>query len=1333
VLKEYYDRYQSTQLDIERQAGEQRQRLESEAEERRRKLAEQEAGIIADIEKQQSEAEAKVRVSISEMEVSRQSAAQKLRTAERQEQRKRAGISLYTPTDLRTTEQLLGLEDIGKSTLGKARIVREDILSQVGKSKTEVAKQKAESLLDIDKALQNALGQLDTEKRQAIESARQQYESQSAEFESSNIRLGDGTWVDRKEWNESFNKLDTELADKYKDIGLTKGINAMNKALEDDKAEFVNTHVEIQPNQWVDRNDWDKLTVDQQTEFRTTGKYTITNTPATGDEALKKLIDSGDAPIGSTLLEYNKETGTVRFQPPSINIPITDTSGITEGLPEEQVTTIEVVELDTPSGKVQMPKDDWDKMPDTKKLETSLGRIPTLAEYQYYQIDKQLIQSQVMNQSDVDAYFRSQPFSTVLGEVTRIVPGTQYYEALNNVMGNSEDEWGKAYPDMYLKGVGITSLEMMGLSASKALYPQISVKEIKGSEWVSTGLGIGMLTAPLWLPKVVSVVKTPVEAKLSVITPDILKTEFQKTYTIAKEAGQAKTAMDKAIQVVKNTEVNNPNYFKYLQDSADKTRTSITADLKFTEKFSVLEKIDTKQLKAFEKASQIDGLTDATNEVIRTRKAFDNALQEASNGVVDDALRARLSATRQAFTDALDRFGEITQPRAIDWRVPTQERIVWAESTVTPYTVQKPINPSVQALFDQINEWNVTHLKPTPESKGGVATAVRPITVKPIPEFEIKTKVSPPEVAGISKAEVPATAKAPSPKPITKPSPFVLPAKPTTTPTEKPRTREITGGDTEQLPSVTSRPITTESEVTEIKEFTPDIIKEAELEAVKGKPIIEVDTNLKQKMIDITKDASIYVRELKAIGLEDIEIRNSLREFIKNKINSQTNEQLRNQLRQVSQEMIETALQTQAITATTTETKIGIEKQVTTTIPTPIPTITGKGEQWPEDKKIPPATITWKMGEPKGAPEGMWNIFPYPYERLYYSTKEPEGVLRRAKGKGSAKETLQVIGGEIPSDFDLDTQRDIGATLLNISIHGGVADIDFDRDPEDAYKGKSEEVTVDETPLKEIVEKLKIGLQEEYQTNGEIGDIGYSLKQAKEYYKDGTGKIDSTIKKKLKTDDDLILYGAQAVNMQLPKYLHTPTEDWDITTESNPETEAKDIERALDKRYGHNYFEVIPAVHKGTYRVRSIMTGDIVADISISDKDVPYKSINGIKVATLDYQVSNILKSLSDKESQFRHTKDLETLQRILIDEGDDLPTTEAPIPLSIKKDTEPYQVVESYIRHKKNSNKNWWDSPEYQNITDTTTKKVKTDRWADWVKYRGGRLLPPQLGEKLK
>lgn len=158
----------------------------------------------------------------------------------------------------------------------------------------------------------------------------------------------------------------------------------------------------------------------------------------------------------------------------------------------------------------------------------------------------------------------------------------------------------------------------------------------------------------------------------------------------------------------------------------------------------------------------------------------------------------------------------------------------------------------------------------------------------------------------------------------------------------------------------------------------------------------------------------------------------------------------------------------------------------------------------------------------------------------------------------------------------------------------------------------------------------------------------YSTKELKDYY-EKDDLVDETIERHLKESDDLILYGGKAVNLQLPDYLQRETEDWDIYAEDDPEQEAREIETLLDKRFGADFFSVVPSRHVGTFVVRSKVTGQGVADVTLKRTDVKHKKVAGIDVTTLEYQAKRMRATLGDPDKRRRWDKDRDTLQRIMV------------------------------------------------------------------------------------
>lgn len=157
-----------------------------------------------------------------------------------------------------------------------------------------------------------------------------------------------------------------------------------------------------------------------------------------------------------------------------------------------------------------------------------------------------------------------------------------------------------------------------------------------------------------------------------------------------------------------------------------------------------------------------------------------------------------------------------------------------------------------------------------------------------------------------------------------------------------------------------------------------------------------------------------------------------------------------------------------------------------------------------------------------------------------------------------------------------------------------------------------------------------------------------TTKELENYYKKESSETNRAIVQFLKeSHPDTIVFGARAINVHLPEWLHKQTEDWDIMSSANAEEMATRLEKALDKHYGGDFFVVTPAKHKGTFKIRSRVTGQGVADISPYEDTIKFHNIKGINYSTLEFQEDSARKTLEDPESAYRHKKDQDTLQRI--------------------------------------------------------------------------------------
>lgn len=130
-----------------------------------------------------------------------------------------------------------------------------------------------------------------------------------------------------------------------------------------------------------------------------------------------------------------------------------------------------------------------------------------------------------------------------------------------------------------------------------------------------------------------------------------------------------------------------------------------------------------------------------------------------------------------------------------------------------------------------------------------------------------------------------------------------------------------------------------------------------------------------------------------------------------------------------------------------------------------------------------------------------------------------------------------------------------------------------------------------------------------------------------------------------------IVYGEHALKIRFPKYLERPTNDYDVLSRT-PMKDAIQAEKALDKKFGGDFFFVKQAEHEGTFKVVAYANQEGYADFTKLEKPVKYDTIKGIKYMSLDEEIKNRKKSLQNPEFSFRHPKDKDALNRIKIYKG---------------------------------------------------------------------------------
>ena len=143
------------------------------------------------------------------------------------------------------------------------------------------------------------------------------------------------------------------------------------------------------------------------------------------------------------------------------------------------------------------------------------------------------------------------------------------------------------------------------------------------------------------------------------------------------------------------------------------------------------------------------------------------------------------------------------------------------------------------------------------------------------------------------------------------------------------------------------------------------------------------------------------------------------------------------------------------------------------------------------------------------------------------------------------------------------------------------------------------------------------------------------------------GRIKEVILRTIREKE--IIHGEQAVAVRLPSHLQRHTRDYDVFSDT-PKKDAIEAEEELDEEFGGDFFEVTPAEHPGTHKVRSKIDGRTYADFSEHpEKEVPSEVVQGKNYVTLAFIKKRLRAILKEKEKEFRHAKDRDTLNRIKI------------------------------------------------------------------------------------
>lgn len=127
-----------------------------------------------------------------------------------------------------------------------------------------------------------------------------------------------------------------------------------------------------------------------------------------------------------------------------------------------------------------------------------------------------------------------------------------------------------------------------------------------------------------------------------------------------------------------------------------------------------------------------------------------------------------------------------------------------------------------------------------------------------------------------------------------------------------------------------------------------------------------------------------------------------------------------------------------------------------------------------------------------------------------------------------------------------------------------------------------------------------------------------------------------------------VVYGARALNKQLPTNLRKKTKDYDIYT-AKPKESAEELVRRLKRDIKGGRFKVEQAKYPKTFKVKRGKR--TIADYTATTKKPKSKNFFGVKYAQIEYQKRKAKRALKDKSSEYRWKKDVDALERIKLSE----------------------------------------------------------------------------------
>ena len=129
-------------------------------------------------------------------------------------------------------------------------------------------------------------------------------------------------------------------------------------------------------------------------------------------------------------------------------------------------------------------------------------------------------------------------------------------------------------------------------------------------------------------------------------------------------------------------------------------------------------------------------------------------------------------------------------------------------------------------------------------------------------------------------------------------------------------------------------------------------------------------------------------------------------------------------------------------------------------------------------------------------------------------------------------------------------------------------------------------------------------------------------------------------------EKDEVIYGARAINAQVPDYLEKHTEDYDVYSKY-PSKAAKGTAKELNDRFGDKIFYAKKGKNETTWKVKSKIDKSTVVDYTRPTKTIPTVNKMGVRYASIEHLKKKIKSQIRSPDKKFRRLKDKSALTRI--------------------------------------------------------------------------------------